>query len=497
MNSEDIKATFSDVVLSDWEMPINFKERDLPTFDISIYPEWVRKFIEGVALETQTPLDSAAMYGLAILSTSISGKFYIDVNKGSWKESLNTYTVVALKSSERKTAVFKIFLEPISEYELEEKQRLLPIINEKETERNTIIKRISYLQQQYSRDEDGEKNKNKMDEIKKLSKELEEPLIKVPRIFTSDVTPEKLAILMSENYGCISLLSDEGAEVFDMMAGKYGKVMNLDIYLKAFSGGNIKIDRANGTSLSIDNPIMTMGLYVQPSVIQTFPDNFSARGLTQRFLFSVPRSMVGSRKSNPPKIPIEVKLDYKNNVKKILRLQVKTPISLTFSKDAFRYLNSMSDELEEILRSPHLNDEFKSWIGKLPGQIIRISGLLHIAEFFPNNDVPKVISKDTLLKADRLRNYFIEHGKRAFGLIFNDENWEDAAYLINHITTSEKFKGKDKIDYQELYQNTKNGRFKTARELKKVLYFLEELNYLRMEREGRKNVIYLNPSIVK
>ncbi|QCR33585.1 YfjI family protein [Lysinibacillus sp. SGAir0095] len=499
MNSEDIKTVFSETVLSDWETPIELDNKVLPVFDTSIFPGWLRDFIEAVAIETQTPIDAAAMNSLAILSTAIGGKFNIRANKSSWIESLNTYSVIALESSERKTAVYKLFLKPILSYEIEENSRLSKIILEEKAERNTKVKRIDYLQQQYSKQEDEEKSKTILIKIKNMSREIDDSAKVIPkelRLFTNDVTPETIAQLMFDNNECLSILSDEGAEVFQMMAGRYSNKINIDIYLKSYSGGNVTIDRTGGKSISLKNPILTIGLYVQPTVIQEIPNNFSSRGLTQRFLYSIPKSLVGERDTNPPQIPISTNENYKSRIRKLLDIKVNSPLTLEFDEEAQKYVFQMLKEIERMLGNQDINQDFKSWLGKLCGQIIRISGLIHIASNVSsiNNNFSKKISIETLQKADSLRNYFIQHAEIAYGIINDNENLNDVKYILSKLTTSEKFKEQDRINYQDLWQLVKK-RFSTANELKRVLYILEEMNYIKIEKNCRKSIILLNPKL--
>ncbi|MBM7608630.1 hydrogenase maturation factor [Lysinibacillus composti] len=488
-----------EAVILEWGEPIELDNKILPIFNVEIFPDWLKHYIEAVAEETQTPLDAAAMNSIAILSTTIDSKFEIQANGSKWIESLNTYTVIALESSERKTAVYKAFLNPITEYQDKEKERLASIIIEEEVERNTISKKIEYLKQLYSKEEDQEKSTVIMNDIKQLAKEVKEetnPLTKEPKLYSNDITPESIAEVMSVNNERLSILSDEGAEVYQMMAGRYSNKVNLEIYLKAFSGGNVRVDRASGKSISLNNPKLTIGIYIQPSVFQELPISFSERGLTQRFLYSIPKSLVGSRKPNPDKIPKEIENLFKTNINRLLNLKVESLISLKFDDEAQIYLFKMLKEIEIMLGNKDNNSAYRNWLGKLCGQIIRVAGLLHIAENIKMNDIPRKINLETLLKADSMRDYFIQHAECAFGIIRENENLDDVKYILNKITTFDRFKGQKKIVYQDLWQLVKR-RFSKSRELKRVLHFLEEMNYIKLEKDGRKLIILVNPRIIK
>src|ERR1019366_10624509 len=81
-----------------------------------------------------------------------------------------------------------------------------------------------------------------------------------PRMFTADVTPEKLASLLHENGGRMAVLSAEGG-IFDIMAGRYSSGMpNIDVYLAGHAGDPIRVDRRGRSPEFVDRPALTIGL---------------------------------------------------------------------------------------------------------------------------------------------------------------------------------------------------------------------------------------------
>jgi len=497
MNTEKIISIVS-LAGEEWERPIEIEKTNLPTFDTNVFPKWLGDYIDAVAEETQTPRDVAAMASIALLSTIISGNFEVKLTN-SWTEPLNTYTVMALDPANRKSAVYNLFLKPIDEYIKKQSETLLPIIAEEIAKRNASRKRLNVLQEQFSKTEVGKENISLLNEIEKLAKETDDqlnPIIKVPRFYTNDVTPEQLAQLLYENDERLAILSAEGAELFDMIAGRYSNKSNLDLYLKAYSGDNVTIDRVNGRSISLNTPKLTLGLFIQPIVIQQLPSNFSNRGLTQRFLFFLPKSFIGYRKVETEEIPLEVEQTFKNNIQNLIDLK-SDGLILTFDKEARQYLTCILGEIEEMLSNQDMNPEFKGWLGKLCGQIIRMAGLIHVSENISSNinEIPKTINLQTLYKADSLRHYFISHAEQAFGSIGEDKYLDDVMYVLNKLLSG-NYNKVEKLDYQELWQIVKR-RIKKAEKLKKILYYLEELNYIKNDKVGRKSIILVNPQLNK
>ncbi|MER2078064.1 YfjI family protein [Psychrobacillus psychrotolerans] len=494
MNTEKIISIVSPLE-EQWERPIDIENTNLPVFNTDVFPKWLRDYIEAVAEETQTPKDVAAMASIALLSTIISGSFEVKLTN-SWTETLNTYTVMALDPANRKSAVFNLFIKPIDEYIKNQSKILLPTIAEENAKRTASRKRLNVLQEQFSKTKSGKEDISLLNEIEKLAKETDDqlnPLVKIPRFYTNDVTPEQLAQLLFENGERLSILSAEGAELFEMIAGRYSNKSNLDLYLKAYSGDNVTIDRVNGRSISLNKPKLTLGLFVQPIVLQQLPSNFTNRGLTQRFLFFLPKSFIGYRKVETEEIPLEVEDSFKKNINSLLDIK-NAGLILTFDEEARQYLTCILEEIERMLSNQDLNPEFKGWLGKLCGQIIRIAGLIHVSENISNllNEIPKTINIQTLYKADSLRNYFISHAEQTFGRIGEDKYLDDVMYVLRKLLNGNN--NPEKIDYQELWQVVKR-RIKKAEKLKEILYYLEELNYIKNDKVGRKSIILINPQL--
>src|SRR5262249_28482685 len=60
-----------------WEEPKFFNQYSLPEFPIDALPAWWRSFVEGLARETQTPTDLAAMLSLSACAGAIAGNVEI------------------------------------------------------------------------------------------------------------------------------------------------------------------------------------------------------------------------------------------------------------------------------------------------------------------------------------------------------------------------------------------------------------------------------------
>lgn len=490
-----------------WEKPLEIDLDKIPPFPENIFPKWLEEYIEAVAEETQTAKDLSAMTTISVLSTALSKKFYVNP-KGNWIEHVNTFIAIAQGSGNRKSEVYKQFIRPITEYENKEAKRLSSVVTDEETTLKMRKKRYEHLIASYGKKGDPElleEAKLLADEIKKNEKNR----TIIPQIITLDATPEKLVDILKEQKEKIALLSSEGNEVFEMISGRYTGVPNQEIYLKGYGNEQYIADRVGGGMKKLNAPSITMGLFVQQSVIRSLPQDFTNRGLTQRFLYSFPDSLLGKRKINTEVIPEKMKERYNDNVLSLLKFHPENSIKLTLSKEAVDFLNEQLEILEVELGQEDLLEGMVGWTSKLVGNLLRIAGVLHIAEQkdMTNLNEETEISLSTLEKVFRLKPYFIQHAKHAFGVMDNETKVNDLHYLLEKILLcaeeiSMKISKNERekinvheispieISYRELTSRTRQ-RFK-AQDLRRNLQMLDELYWIRFVDEKPKRV-FLNP----
>ena len=137
----------------------------------------------------------------------------------------------------------------------------------------------------------------------KLAEAIEVPV--VPRLVAGDITPEKMAQLLSEQGGRLAVLSDEGGPLVSL-AGRYStsKEPDAEVWLTGHSGiAEIRVDRIGRPPDRIKNPALTVCLAVQPVVLQRLHriPQLRERGLMGRFLYAMPPDNVGTARPARPR----------------------------------------------------------------------------------------------------------------------------------------------------------------------------------------------------
>ena len=407
-----------------WDTPIPFNDFDLPEFPTDALPPAIRDYVEAVAETTQTSADMAAVASLAILAICVQGKYRI-WGKPDWWEPLNLYCVIVLPPAERKSAVISLMTAPLEEYEKEVNATLDAQIIESQMMRSILEKERRSLEDKVS------KGKATADDVSNKAKEIAAfKEIRQLKLFVDDVTSERLTSILAENRGRAAIASAEGG-IFDILNGIYTKNVNIDVFLKGHSGDTIRVDRIGRASELIDHPALTMLLAVQPDVLHGLMTNgtFHGRGLTARFLYSIPKSNRGNRKFYTNPISDAVKSSYNHLIRTLLvKDENDEPLRLTQGATLILeklYLNTESRFHTDLA-------EIESWAGKYTGAVLRIAGLLHIAE---NNGIPEFsdVSEQTMKNAARIGEYFLEHAKAAHALMGADPVNKQGEYLLSKI----------------------------------------------------------------
>ena len=321
-------------------------------------------------------------------------------------------------------------------------------------------------------------------------------------LYVDDITTEKLASVMSANKGRAALVSSEGG-IFDTLAGIYTKTVNIDVFLKGYSGDTIRVDRIGRESESIMNPQLTVLLMTQPKVISDVLGNatFRGRGLTARFLYCFPKSTVGRRKFQSDPVPEPVRKRYEQKMINLLDDEYPPrPEIITLSEEAAELLTAFAEETESKMKSEYA--EIADWVGKLIGNTLRISGLLcrgglYRAPDFLTDRETLVVDGATMSNAIRLGRYYLSHALTVYDVIPEDAMYKQASRILKMI----KEKGMAEFDRREAMRCCRT--FKTVAEIQPVLDFLEDYDYITRRQEktyftGRPPLpkYVVNPSVL-
>lgn len=450
----------------DTPIPVSGSTTTPPTFPAHTLPQWMTEQAEQVAKELQVAVDLPATLGLVALSIIFSGKYHIQV-RNTWKESCNLYLVVALPPGAGKSPAFTQMLSPIRKYDLEQADQARTRIEHVAQKRRMIEKAMKRAEE-----------KGDHMEASQLLYDLEKhPEVVVPRLIADDATPEALVEMMSKQGGRLALISTEGGP-FELMAGRYSDRANLDVYLKAFSGDTIIVDRVGRGATSVANPHLTVGLTVQPDVVRSLADHpeLAGRGLTARFMYSVPIDLVGKR-------DMMLEYDTNQNIIDLYDHRLRTFLHahnahtdtqpITVDKDALHLYASTRQALENQRGEDGALKVIAEWTTKLESSIMRVAGLLALADNKHNIDLP------IMRRAVEIGEYWLAHAHIVHDMWGANEVLRDARAVLKWLAQ----KDDDNFSVRDLHR-AMSRRFVGVEECKPVLELLTERGWIRPLFEG-------------
>jgi replicative DNA helicase len=465
-----------------WAPPMPFGVTgQVPAFPVEVLPDWLGDYVSAVATATQTPPDLAGMLALAVLATVAAGAVEVEPRPG-WREPLCLFVAVGMDAGARKSSVFTALTRPVADFESQQAAAALPGITETTVLRRIADQAAATAEAAAGKAPASQQEQAQAEAIARAAEAAALVVPPIPRWLVDDATPEALSGLLA-TYGRIALLSPEG-DVFDQMAGRYNQHAgpNLGVYLKGHAGDLLKVDRRGRPPEYVERPCLTIGLAVQPEVLQGLAGRpgFRGRGLLARFLYSLPESLVGRRHAGAPPVPLPVADRYTLELQ-VLAASLATPAEnegpalLALDREAAELLLGFERDLEPRLAADSGDlAHLAGWAAKLAGATCRLAALLHLAEHL-RDGWARPIAGDTLTAAIRLADYLIEHARAVFDLMGADQRIEDARWLLDWITRTNR----TQFSRRDAHRAAPRGRFATATDLEPALRLLEEHGYLR------------------
>lgn len=469
----------TDGIRRGWDDPIPLRRvREVPPFPINALTGWIRAKVEATAYQTQTPLDLAGTLALAVLATAAGGIVYVNVRpEHGWREQTNLYLVAALPPASRKSPVFNTMTEPILALEkhlqAQAKTTVIELTVARKAADDYATRMADKLAKLPPDQADGARY-----EAQKAALAAEAITVPpVPRLFTDDATVEAAGSLLAEQGGRFAVLSAE-SEIFNEIAGRYSGNPNMNLFLKGHAGDPIRSDRKNRLAEAVDHPALTLGICTQPSVLTDLAGipGASGRGLLGRFLFTIPKSNIGYRETKPGPVDQGAHADYAVNLRTlILALRERDqPVYLRLSSEASELLDTVAAENEVQLREDGKLAGHGDWGGKSVGAMMRIAGLLHLAEHgVPGFDKP--ISGATAAAARALIDYYAEHSLAVFETMANDEVAERAGSVLTNLANN----ATSRFTTRDLFRSLTRSRFPKVTDLEAALTLLEQHGYIR------------------
>jgi hypothetical protein len=394
---------------------------DRVNFPLDIFPNEIQYFIAESATSLGMSIDYMGCAFLWVMSLITGNSMVIEVKPG-WREIATLWIAVVGKPGIGKTPSLKQIIDPLR--------------------RLNVVEQRNYQKQQelYS-------NYIKLDKKEKEHcQEVQKP--KNKQFIVGDVTLEALVDIHEENPNAIGVFKDELAGWLKDM-NKYRAGSDLEFWLSSWSGTPISLNRKTSKNAFVDKPFIPVIGGIQPTIFDEFSvGENKENGFIDRILISYPDLSVNYYTTDyiDPELinwydAFVVNMKHTIN-SKFLKFdendQIK-PLLVRFSKESEKEWIRIFNKYTDIQNSDDENEYMKSMLPKQKSYIPRFALLLNNVWFFSDDNYdPEKIHVDSILRAERLSEYFVNMAK----LVKQDSR---AKSDLNNVakdksTTFEKFK---------------------------------------------------------
>ncbi|MFA7265816.1 MAG: DUF3987 domain-containing protein [Candidatus Nanopelagicales bacterium] len=481
--------------LYEWE-PLNRfgSVRELPEWPTGCLPPGADEYVSAVAAETCTDPRLAGTIALGVLAGAAARRIEVFPKRGGWSEPVNLWALAIAGTGERKSAVYSRMVKPLQEAESELRDSTAHARSVSESEQRAAEARVKHVEQSLARASGGKAQgeaRAELDAAVAQARQIQDT--SDPQLLSSDLTVQALPGLLARNVGRLIVCSAEPG-LFDTLAGRYanGKE-DISPILSSHSGDQLVVNRLGREGARVDRPALTMILTVQPARLSDLAriEGSHELGLMGRFMFSVTDSYRGTRKHrDAPAVPNQLRDQWTRLVRSLAEAQVpEEPQEVLLAGDAAeRFAAWHDDELEPRLAPDEElgSERFAGWSGKYAGAVLRIAGLLHVAdhaEVFQGSGVLPEIPLSTLERALTLGAYFEIHALAAHEMAGAGKAQAIAARIVAKGERGEW----QAITERELFSGLKGSSSDLKMEhVDEALGELERRGYLqRIARKGR------------
>ena len=363
-------------------------------FPISIYPEPLQKYLMECFTKLDANLDYTGSALLWVTSVCVGTAFEIEVKK-VWTENATVWISLVGKAGIGKTPSINKIIYPLEKLNM--------------TEVKKYAKEMAKWQEY---DALGKKEKESVPEVDKPKK---------TQFVANDITVEALVDLHQESDNSVGVFKDELAGWLKDM-NKYRAGSDLEFWLSAWSGKSVYLNRKTSANGFVDKPLIPVLGGIQPSILSNFyTEENKDNGFMDRMLLSFPYAVVERYNENELtdgvfEWYVDLIISFYNTIKKMKMYDDEgtiKPIKVSLTADAKKEWVRIFNKITDKQNSDDENEYLKSMYPKQKSYIPRFALLLHLLEWhFDASKDFRYLSKDTMLKAEQLSDYFVNNAKK-------------------------------------------------------------------------------------
>jgi hypothetical protein len=390
-----------------WEDPdrslLDDRRGELPEFPVeTIRPDWLRDWIKKAAHGTGTTAAHVAVPMLGISSGLIGASRKVQAST-SWSEPCTMWTAVIGFSGSGKSPGIDATRKPLAKLERERQDEIAELRHDHEQRVQLAAAAAKRWKENVERSmRDGRPTPPMPENATKPAEFI------TPRLFTTDVTVERMALLLQARPQGLLLLTDELAGWSKNMSRYSGGTDN-QFWLMAWDGREYVVERMGRPPVALDNLLIGVVGGLQPDRLAIFDG--AADGMSARFLYAWP----GESAYRPLSDTLnEADPDVVELLDKLSGLPKRKTPRVPLSKEARAAFEKVRKEVYEQMRT--LDGLEREWLSKAPAQILRLAGTLAYLRWAVRDDKPEpktILERYILAAAKLILEFFWPHARAA------------------------------------------------------------------------------------
>lgn len=486
----------------DWPEPeaLTTAQDPMP-YPVQALPEVLREAVQEVQAFVQAPMALVACSALSVLSVAAQG--LVNVRRDAQLLGpVSLYLLAVAESGERKSTCDRLLGAALREWERDRARALAPEQAAHssaaaifEAKRNGLLEAVRRMRR------DGQDTAQEEAALEELAAQAPQAAF-VPRLLYADATPEALSHALASGWPSGAVMSAEAGAVLGAHGmGQETLLRNLALLNVLWDGGDIAVDRRSKPSFCLRDRRLTCGLMVQPEALRSFLDRGGplprGTGFMARFLVAWPESTQGSRlyRSAPSAMPAVARFGER------LRALLDTPLAtddtgglqltaLELTPAAHAAWVRAHDRIEQALGPGGEWAQVRDVAAKAAENIARMAALFHVLDHGPVGSIGSM----ALEAAHRVVIWHLHEARRLLLDLDTPADLAEAIRLDDWLIAEARRTGEGRIPTTRVYQYGPVG-VREAKNLQAALATLSERGRARLQTEGRKRCVVVNPAL--
>ena len=443
-NGRDAGATSGEWGDPDWSL-LDDRRGQLPDFPLDVLSPEIRDFLERSAHGAGVMVDHVAVPLLSIASSLVGTSRRIAPSR-SWSEPCAMWTAVVGYSGTGKTPGLDVAKRALSNIERERRDKIAQLRRDHETRQETAKAAQKKWKAEVQAAVDSGRPAPPMP-----PNAVEPGEFTAPRLYVSDATIERLAVLLQARPSGIQLIGDELAGLF-LNFGRYSGGQDKEFWLEAWNGKYFVVERMGRPPVVVEHLLVGVTGGFQPDkLVRSFEGDDD--GMYARFLFGWPQEPKYQALSN------SVAEDEPELANAFTRL-----IDLSGNDGVVRRIHLAHDAVEEFERfrqflhtaKESLDGREREWWAKGATHVLRLAGTLAYLDWaWRGGPEPTEVAANYVTAAVELwREYFWPHSRAALRQVGLTDRHRDARRALRWIRGN----GKTEVSVKDIRRDALGER---------------------------------------